>query len=114
MYVKFQATLRKARGKLPYERWLQRVRNWCANNDITLRKPNDKHLSEGREELLTKRCLGTTETLEQRMSEQNISEEEVANMDETSMRVFSLDIRTLHWKGGKRVPVAQCFRSVNL
>ena len=61
-----------------------------------------------REELLTKRCLGTIEQLEHTMTEEGISEEEVGNLDETSMRVFSLDLRTLDWKGAKRVAVAQC------
>lgn len=35
----------------------------------------------------------------------------MSNMDETSMRVFSLDLYTLDWKGTRRVKVEEAMES---
>lgn len=88
---------------------------------------------------LARRCMGTLEKVQTLMREEGIDDSEIANMDETSMRVFSLDLSTLqldllrtaftrlaespalwcrkhsfttaHWKGAKRVPVEQELQS---
>ena len=51
--------------------------------------------------------MGTLEQVEKVMKEQAIPETATLSMDESSMRVFSLDLSTIHWKGGKHVPVEE-------
>ena len=38
----------------------------------------------------------------------NVSDEEVANLDEPGLRLFALNVMILHWHGAKNVVVDKC------
>lgn len=81
----------------------QRVWRFCRENDIVYRAPNK--ISKVDEELVDRRCLGTLQQTEKVVKEDNISLEEIASIDETGFRPLSTQLRTLHWKGAKDVPL---------
>ena len=45
------------------------------------------------------------------MQEVILSPESAANLDETGLRMFALEIMTLHWRGGKDVPIDKALTS---
>ena len=81
----------------------KRVWRFCRENGIVYRAPNK--ISKVDEELVDRRCLGTLLETEKVVEEESISLEEMSSIDETSFRPLSTQLRTLHWKGAKDVPL---------
>lgn len=88
--------------------WFRRVRDWCKRNEISIRTPNVTSRPEKEEQKVAQRCLGTIEQVELARKAECLKLEEIANMDETSMRILATCIMaTLHWRGARDVPVAK-------
>ena len=83
--------------------WYQAVRRWCVRNKLVPRKTN-RHKPENPAEVAYRiRELRSTvrEYLERHPE---ITLDQIANVDETSMQVFAQAVKTLHWLGAKCVP----------
>ena len=92
--------------KLTYGQVYERVWRWCDRNDVKPRKPNRAlQNSPAKKKKTAQRCLGTINKLAEVMKRDGVSEEEVANLDETGLRLFALRVMTLHWRGDTEVPI---------
>jgi hypothetical protein len=81
-----------------------RVSRWCFDNGLSLRKPTTA-VDPKRELETAQRCLGTLNEVERVMTENELPENSLGNLDETALRPFQLDLLTLHYKGAKEVPM---------
>jgi hypothetical protein len=81
--------------KVPEETWARRIRDWCKRPDINIskRKFTTKATTREKEILHANRCAGTLERFAQVSA--GVCCEEIANMDETSMRIFAMDVQLL-------------------
>ena len=79
--------------KVPDDVWARRIRDWCKRPDINIskRKFTTRSTTPEKEVLLANRCAGTLEKLSE--VTKGICCEALANMDETSMRIFAMDIQ---------------------
>ncbi len=80
-----------------------RVRRWCKRHDIVYRMANET--KEADKELIARRCLGTLLQVHEVMTRHGFGPEAVCNLDETGLRLFALEVQTLHYKGEGSVPV---------
>ena len=103
----FSEQLKDKDGKqLSRKQVYDRVWRWCDRNDVGLRKPTQsRQNSEDKERKTGTRCWGTLNELARVMKANDVRDEEVANLDETALRIFALSIMTLHWRGDKSVVV---------
>lgn len=85
--------------------WYTRVRRWCIRNGISLRRVNKCVVEDP--EKLAREILTCRERVEKAMRKTKATAADVANIDETAVRLFALMILTLHWRGAKSVPGAK-------
>ena len=91
---------------LSHKQVYHRVWRWCKNHKVGLRKPTQRRQdTEAKERATAARCLGTLNELARVMKANGVSDEEVANLDETGLKLFALNIMTLHWLGATNVVV---------
>lgn len=97
-----------AKGTTRFQIWYDRVRFWCNRKKIVIRQVNKVWTKSSGEMVgLSKKCI---KEVEQAMKP-GMSLENVANLDETSIQLFSLLITTLARKGSKSVRGPKHLRS---
>ena len=101
--VAFQTCARKL--------WLSRVRRWCTQNGIVRRKVNTSSMTP---EKAVKAALELEALLEEVREavdgDERLRRAQIANLDETSMRILCMTLMTLDWRGVKNVytPYNKC------
>jgi hypothetical protein len=82
--------------------WYQAVRRWCLRNGLTLRKSN--YSEPENPEVVAAQIRKFRELVKQIVNGRNLKPFQILNLDETSVQIFCDLVRTLHYKGSKRVP----------
>ena len=94
----YEAGIRKGRR---YQTWYMRVWRWCKTHGYVLRKPNRlQPVDPVKVALAVKRTL---REIREALKADGVANKNVANLDETSLRLLAEHTRTLHHKGAKTV-----------
>lgn len=81
--------------------WYTRVRRWCQKNKIGLRKTN--RVTQTNPAKIAVGVRNCRQQVNAVVKEKKLKRSQIANLDETALRVFSLMVKTLHWKGAKSI-----------
>ena len=86
------------------EAWYTRVRRWCKDQGLSYRKPNRTVLDPSRTARALAELKATLEKVEALRAAKTFTDiSQLANLDETSMRMLSLQLKTLAWTGSPDV-----------
>ena len=86
------------------EVWYTRVRRWCIDEGLSYRKPNRTVLDESRTARALAELKATLDRVEALRAGKTFTDiSQLANLDETSMRMLSLQLKTLAWTGSPDV-----------
>lgn len=89
--------------------WYQAVRRWCVKNGLVLRKTNFS--SPAKPSVVASEIRLFRKEFRDAIVDGNLELFEIANLDETSIQIFTEMVETLHYKGAKRVPGEKTDRS---
>ena len=84
--------------------WRKRVALWCKRNKIVYRTPNATTLSGTKGARVAAEVERLLDQTADAVAADNLRDKEIANLDETALRILALEIRkTLAWLGQKEV-----------
>lgn len=94
----------KAFQTSPRKLWLSRVRRWCRQNGIVPRKANTSSMSPDKAAKAASELEVLLDEVREAVDgEEKLKRAQIANLDETSMRILCMSLMTLDWLGRKTI-----------